>query len=61
MHYSSQVNVRRQFPLTSIYDIVYNAEENCRAFKLQFCKSEILLEANDESDCKLWVKSIKRG
>jgi len=57
----SQVNVRRQFPLTSIYDIVYNVEENPRAFKLQFRKSEILLEADNEGDCEFWVKAIKRG
>ena len=57
----SQVKVRKQFPLTSIYEIVYNKEENPKAFKLQFHKSEILLEAHDKRDCELWVKAIAKG
>ena len=56
-----QVKVRKQFPLTSIYDIVYNETENPTVFKLQFKKSEILLEARDKLDCQLWIKAIKKG
>lgn len=57
----TQVKVRKQFPLTSIVDIVYNEEENPIAFKLQFEKSEILLEAHNKRDCQLWVKAITKG
>ena len=56
-----QVKVRKQIPLTSIVDIVYNEEENPVAFKLQFQKSEILLEAGNKRDCELWVKTITKG
>ena len=56
-----QVKIRKQFPLTSIYDIVYNEEENPDAFKLQFCKSEVLLEARNKRECELWVIAITKG
>ena len=56
-----QVKIRKQFPLTSIYEIIYNEQENPTAFKLQFHKSEILLEARNKRECELWVKSITKG
>jgi len=56
-----QVKVRKQFPLTSIVNIIYKEKEYPCAFILEFQKSEILLEAHDERDCKLWVKTITKG
>ena len=56
-----QVKVRKQFPLTSIFEIVHNEKENPRGFILQFETSEILLEAHDEFDCQVWVKYIREG
>ena len=56
-----QVKVRKQIPLTSIVDIVYKEKENPVAFKLEFMKSEILLEALNKRDCELWVKTITKG
>ena len=56
-----QDKVRKQFPLTSIVEIVHNEEENPIAFILQFEKSEILLEAHNKLDCQLWVKAIQKG
>ena len=56
-----QVKLRKQFPLTSIYDIVYNEKENPDVFKLQFRKSEILLEARNKRECELWVIAITKG
>lgn len=53
--------MRKQFPLTSIMDIVYNKDQNPLAFKLIFQKTEMLLEASDEGDCILWVNAIKKG
>ena len=57
----TQVKVRKQFPLTSIKEIVYEKSRNPNAFKLIFQKSEMLLEATDEHNCILWVDAIKRG
>ena len=56
-----QVKVRKQFPLTSIIEIVYNEKENPIGFILQFERSEILLEAHDKLDCQIWVKYIQEG
>ena len=56
-----QVKVRKQFPLTSIIEIVYNEKKNPSAFILQFEKSEILLEARDKLDCQIWIKDIREG
>ena len=56
-----QVKVQKQFPLTSIIEIVYNEKENPRGFILQFGRSEILLEARDKFDCQIWVKYIQEG
>ena len=56
-----QVKVRKQIPLTSIVDIIHDEKENPKAFKLQFQKSEILLEAHNKRDCELWVKTITKG
>jgi len=53
--------VRKQFPLTSIVDIVYNEDENPLAFKLVFHKSEMLLEDVDKRQCQLWVIAITKG
>ena len=53
--------MRKQFPLTSIVNIIYKEKEYPCAFILEFQKSEILLEAHDERDCKLWVKTITKG
>ena len=53
--------MRKQFPLTSIVEIVHNEEENPITFILQFEKSEILLKAHDKLDCRLWVKEIREG
>ena len=56
-----QVKVRKRFPLTSIFEVVYDEKENPIAFILQFEKSEILLEARDQLDCQVWVKDIQKG
>ena len=53
--------MRKQYPLTSIMDIVYDKDQNPLAFKLTFQKTEILLEASDEGECILWVNAIKKG
>ena len=53
--------MRKQFPLTSIMDIIYIKDQNPKAFKLIFQKSEMLLEAPDEVDCIRWVNAIKKG
>ena len=53
--------MRKQYPLTSIVDIVYNRNQNPVAFKLVFQRTEMLLEAPSENDCMLWVDAIKRG
>ena len=55
-----QVKIRKQFPFTSIYDIVYN-EENPDTFKLKFRKSEVLLEARNKHECEQWVMAITKG
>lgn len=59
--FETQVRVRKQFPLTSIVDIVYKKDQNPVAFKLVFQRTEILLEAPSENDCILWVDAITRG
>jgi len=41
--------------------IDYDERENPVAFKLVFKKTEMLLEASDQSSCRHWVKSIERG
>lgn len=56
-----QVKVRKQYPLTSIMDIIYEKDQNPLAFKLVFQKTEMLLEASSEQDCELWVDAITRG
>ena len=53
--------MRKQFPLTSIMDILYDKDQNPLAFMLMFQKTEMLLEASDEGDCILWVNAIKKG
>ena len=53
--------MRKQIPLTSIVDIVYDGRKNPVGFKLEFKKSEILLEACNKRDCELWVKTITKG
>ena len=61
LYFHPQVKVRKQFPLTSIVEIVYNKDQNPLAFKLIFQKTEMLLETSDEGDCILWVNAIKKG
>ncbi|XP_065898551.1 1-phosphatidylinositol 4,5-bisphosphate phosphodiesterase delta-4-like isoform X2 [Dysidea avara] len=58
-HLLQRVRVRKQLPLTSIVRIDYDETANPVAFKLVFKRTEMLLEAPDQSACKLWVKSIK--
>jgi len=41
--------------------IDYDERENPVAFKLVFKKTEMLLEAPDQSSCRHWVKIIERG
>ena len=53
--------MRKQYPLTSIVEIVHNKNQNPVAFKLVFQNTEMLLEAPSENDCILWVDAIKRG
>jgi len=55
------VRVKKQLPLTSIVRIDYDENANPVAFKLVFKRTEMLLEAPDQSTCKQWVKCITIG
>ena len=55
------MNVKKQLPLTSIVRIDYDETVNPIGFKLVFKKTEMLLEASDQSTCKAWAKYIEKG
>jgi len=57
----SQVNVQKQIPLTSIQRIEYDENASVIEFKLVFKKSEMLLEAPHQENCKRWVDKITEG
>ncbi|XP_065898553.1 1-phosphatidylinositol 4,5-bisphosphate phosphodiesterase delta-4-like [Dysidea avara] len=59
-HLLQRVRVRKQLPLTSIVRIDYDEAVNPVAFKLVFKRTEMLLEAPDQSTCKHWVNCITR-
>ena len=56
-----QVKVKKQYPLKSIVNIVYNETDSPVEFKLEFQKMEVTLEAYDESSCQQWVDTIRKG
>ena len=58
MHVYVQV---KQFPLTSIIDIIYNEYNNPLEFKLVFQNSELILEAPNQQNCMQWVEHIREG
>ena len=53
--------MKKQFPLTSIVDIIYDEIDNPIEFKLVFQKTEVILEAHDHRSCKQWVENVKKG
>lgn len=57
---SLQVKVRRNYPLTSLEDIVYTDDEPL-AFHLLFQKYEMILEADNEAEAKSWADAIRNG
>ena len=56
-----QVKVQKQYPLTSIVDVVYDETESPVKFKLELQKIEVILEARNQIDCKQWVDAIMKG
>ncbi|XP_064406324.1 1-phosphatidylinositol 4,5-bisphosphate phosphodiesterase delta-1-like [Halichondria panicea] len=56
----NQVKVRRNYPLTSIEDIVYNDNEPTK-FHLLFQKYEMVLEADSEGEAKNWADCIRNA
>ena len=57
----AKVKVQKQFPLTSIVEIVYNEMDNPVEFKLVFQRTEVILEARDRKSCEQWVENIRKG
>ena len=55
------MNVQKQFPLTSIIDIIYDEADNPVEFKLVFQKNILILEAHNVGSCKQWVENIQKG
>ena len=55
------MKIEKQYPLTSIINIVYDENDNPIVFKLEFQKIEVILEAHDPTKCKQWVEAIKKG
>ena len=55
------MKVQKQYPLTSIVNIIYHDSENPVAFKLEFQKIEVTLEACDQIECIKWVDAIRKG
>lgn len=51
----------KQFPLTSIIDIIYNEYNNPLEFKLVFQNAEVILEAPNQQNCMQWVEHIREG
>ena len=51
----------KQFPLTSIIDIIEYETDNHFEFKLVFHKIEVILEASNKQSGKKWAEKIREG